>query len=337
MRIGIAYDTKETYLNEDGNQYRYDFSSESNVMFIKRALEDRGYETVLLGNAQEILKLLKDDGTLNCDLVFNHSEGFASRNREGWVPSLLETAGMPFVGTDAYGLSLTLDKYTSKLLAAENGIRTPKGCLIHIDDSDDCIDEKIKELRLPVIVKPNDEGNSTGVFRCMDYPSAKEAVLKNIENFHSPVVCEEFISGAEITVPVIRDINGNDLLCGATGIDLQNGDGDFWMDTDFKLKTNYENTIIDDPSGQRLKQYKHAADTMFEALGCSDYARFDFRESPDGTIYFIETNPIPSLFAGGTFSVVGRRQGLSDSEMVELIVKTACKRLNLSLPISKLG
>ena len=44
-------------------------------------------------------------------------------------------------------------------------------------------------------------------------------------------------------------------------------------------------------------------------------------------VYFIEANPLPALFQGGSFDVVGKAHGYTYAETLQLIIKTACNRL----------
>ena len=113
MKIGIAYDTEKMYNIKHG--IHYDFAEEASIFSLKNELENLGYEVILLGNAPQIIHLLKCN-QMNCDIVYNTVEGVSSRNREGIVPTILELANIPCIGTDSFGLSLSLNKYLTKIL-----------------------------------------------------------------------------------------------------------------------------------------------------------------------------------------------------------------------------
>mgnify|MGYP000490086374 CR=1 FL=1 len=78
MRIGIAYDTKDMY---SVPEIYNDFADEHCIRALQRELEKNGYDVTLLGNAPNIIELLKK-GSLDCDIVYNTAEGVSSRNRE---------------------------------------------------------------------------------------------------------------------------------------------------------------------------------------------------------------------------------------------------------------
>lgn len=111
FKIGIAYDVKEDY-KLDSEDWKYsDFSTLAEVQYVKRLFEKRDHSVVLLGNYEEIYNLLKNNTFPAVDVVFNMAEGIGSRNRESWIPSLLEINGIPFTGSDAFALSLPIETF----------------------------------------------------------------------------------------------------------------------------------------------------------------------------------------------------------------------------------
>ena len=59
------------------------------------------------------------------DLVFNIAEGLRGRTREAQIPALLDLLGVPFTGSDAAAMAVTLDKGLAKRLVREAGLPTP--------------------------------------------------------------------------------------------------------------------------------------------------------------------------------------------------------------------
>ena len=57
------------------------------------------------------------------DLIFNTAEGRRGRAREAFYPALFEELGFPYTGSDAYVLTVTLDKWLTKLRPARAGRR----------------------------------------------------------------------------------------------------------------------------------------------------------------------------------------------------------------------
>lgn len=320
MRIGIAYDTKDMY-NTAGEIYN-DFADKQSIYSIKTALEKLGHDVTLLGNAQNILDLLKKD-KLDCDIVYNTVEGISSRNREGIIPALLEIHNIPYIGTDAFGLSLTLNKYLTKVIAQYHGIKTPSSLLICYPNIPENIGSKIECLHFPVILKPNYEGNSSGISVCYNKEDAIKEIYNLLTLYQTDILCEEFIFGQEITVPYIDSVPEG--IWDVTTIDVQKSD-DFWLDTNWKLNGDYRNIILK-LDNQTKAAFEYDVKTLFKTIGCRDFCRFDFRLTSEKDIYFIEANPLPALFKGGSFDVVGSKYGYTFAETIQLIIETACKRL----------
>mgnify|MGYP002681427270 FL=1 len=180
MKIGIAYDTPEMY-GLKSNRINFDFAEETSINEIKRSFSRLGYEVDLVGNLDNILKLIKSN-SFNYDLIYNTVEGIKSRNREGLVPAILEAYNVPYIGTDSFGLSLTLDKRLCKVLAKEIGVLTPNYYYVKTTDSYDEIKNGLKELHMPIIIKPNFEGNSSGICVKDNIDDAIISIKKSLKN-----------------------------------------------------------------------------------------------------------------------------------------------------------
>ena len=119
------------------------------------------------------------------DLVFNIAEGLHGEHRESQVPAILESLGVPFTGSNSITLALALDKAKTKQILASEGIPTPTTPLN-------------PRLAFPLIVKPNREGSSKGIWResvVADEASLRRQVAIVYERYHQEVLVEEFIEG----------------------------------------------------------------------------------------------------------------------------------------------
>jgi D-alanine-D-alanine ligase-like ATP-grasp enzyme len=126
MRIGICYDLPEEYSHVDGPADRFaEFEPETTIQAMEAAARAAGYRPVRLGGPLKLLKSRPD-----VDFIWNIAEGYGSRNREGWVPSLCEMYGIPYLGSDAMTLGLSLDKAATKSLARNLGIPTSESMII---------------------------------------------------------------------------------------------------------------------------------------------------------------------------------------------------------------
>ena len=322
LKIGIAFDTSDMYNLGKENNLHFDFAELASIYVLKQELESLGHQVELLGNTDDVMQQIKNE-VFSCDIVYNTVEGLRSRNREGLLPALLEICDIPYIGTDAFGLSLTLDKAMTKILARHLGILTPDFYVANLQLEKQVIFEHLSNLKYPIILKPNFEGNSSGIKLCKTHKEACSQITYLLDKYQTSILCEEFILGKEITVPVI----GNDpehILYGVTTVDIQKSDA-FWLDVNAKMFGDYQNVLLQLPS-QLSDQYREICIRLFKAIGCSDFARFDFRMTKDNLIYFIEVNPLPALFRGGSFDVVGKHYGITFAQTLQKIIYESYNR-----------
>lgn len=319
MNIALLYDTFETH-NIKTNAYHCDFNDLAAMEAVKCALIELGHRVDIFTD----LNLIKKSDFSVYDLVFNVFEGNNSRNREALIPGILEMKNIPFVGADAYVAIVSLDKTLSKIIAEHLDIKVPK-CLEYSQLLD--MNQDIRQLRLPLIVKPSSEGNSAGTRKFDNYEEAEEFIIEILRKYNWRIICEEFIEGMELTVPIIG--NGRSAYClGVAGYEEQVTD-DFWLDYKYKLfggftdcVANIDSQIKDLICRQALKFYRY--------IGCVDYGRIDFRLDKNGVPYFLELNAYPTLCVEGSFAVLGKTLGLSYKEVIQQIIDAAYKRINHS-------
>jgi len=155
----------------------------------------------------------------------------------------------------------------------------------------------------------------------------RQAVTRLLESYRQPVMVEEFIAGDEVTVGVV----GNDppAVLGIMRVLPRERKGDFVYS--LEVKRDWER-LVEYECPARLPQTVLAkitefSLTTFQALGCRDFARLDFRVSPEGVPYFLEINPLPGLNPRSSdLPIMARRLGWTYQELVTAVVKAALKR-----------
>lgn len=331
LKIGITYDTKEDYENIDYSKY-CDFASLTSISFLKKQFEQAGFEVRLIGTYEKLNALIQS-GQLDVDYIYNTAEGLCSRNREGLIPALLEAHKIPFIGSDSYALSLTLNKYHTKLLAQANNIPTPTAELVYLYDEETEIVEKLKRLSFPIIVKPNYEGSSMGVFYAKTLEEGLQYIREDQETYNQEILCEEFIDGMEITVPVIG--NGKDTKAlGSVEFYRSNNKPIFLFESDDKHYKDIKCRKAALPSHIEKKVTAYS-EQLHNFLGCRDVNRVDFRLSSDYHIYFLEMNPLPALDPEGSFVCASSIQGMDFPKILNKIVEFAVTRYKSNLDFPK--
>lgn len=323
IKIGITYDTIEDYPGVDYSKY-CDFASLPSISFLKNQFEQAGFETVLIGSVKQ-LKAQLEAGTLHTDFIYNTAEGMSSRNREGMIPALLELYGFSYIGSDSYALSLSLNKHHTKILAEYCNIPTPQFEVIYQYDSSCEIHQKVERLNFPIVVKPNCEGSSMGVSIARTMQEAMEAIVQNASDYQQETLCEEYIGGMEITVPIIgtgakTEALGVIRFCRKDGSDISLFDSDDKHFADIRCEDAHFTAAVKDAV------MKYAVD-IHNILGCRDINRVDFRIDEQNNIYFLEMNPLPALDPGGSFECAAGLHNMNFSQLLRRIVREAQARM----------
>jgi D-alanine-D-alanine ligase len=327
MRIGLAYDLKEAVSPgaSSPQDALEEYDSSETVELIETALKSAGHSVVRLGGGAEFLSNILRE---RVDLVFNIAEGRGNYvSREAQVPSVLEMLDIPYSGSSPQCLAICLDKPLSKKLAIAAGVPTPQWCLI--DNLEQLSGVSWNGLAFPAIIKPAGEGSSKGirVSSLVGSPAdAAETISHLLKCYQQPMMVEEFIPGDEVTVGVIG--NAPSTILGMMRI-LPRNRADYFIYS-LEVKRDYLN-LVDYECPARLEEevlarIATASLKTFTALGCRDFARLDFRVSPQGTPYFLEINPLPGLGTHSDLVIMALKLGWRYEELIDAVLRAAVKR-----------
>lgn len=317
--VAFVYDSQSVYGIEDSLKYA-DFCYDDEALYFKTSLEKAGYHVALFCGVKSFFDAYNSGAKF--DIVFNKCEGFKSRNREGIFPALLEYYRIPFVGTDAYGLSLSLNKFHTKLIADYYKIPTPKYAMA----------ERAEDIRhawpygFPAIVKPNSEGSSMGVEIVNSQAELEEAAARISSEYGYPLLFEEYIYGHEVSVPIVGT-GGQAKALGA--VEFRQNDGEFFpiYSTDAKYRSGCA-TLFFEGSSQARKIMLESALAAYKALGCRDFGRADYRVRGDEA-FLLEINPLPTLCEHGSFELCAESRGSSFAGVLMDIIKSAEARYGI--------
>ncbi|MDA3901447.1 MAG: P1 family peptidase [Spirochaetes bacterium] len=329
MRITIAYN-----LRTDDSEATAELLSSDDIDRIYRTISSLQHTVTIVevtGNPHQAIEQLVESEP---DLIFNLAEGTIGSSREAFYPGLYEQMGIPFTGGNASLLHLNLDKHLAKTVLAARGIRVPKGILITGKNRQ--IDE---ELRYPLIIKPNSEGSSKGITQKSVVESKKEAELRineMLSQYPEGLVVEEFITGRELSVPFIEGYPGKILDIVEHTFDLEKINGKFNI-YDYDMKQGGEAAqAVQIICPARIDSHEEKvvlkmAQQVFDIMTCPDLGRVDIRLHTDGTPYFIELNPLPSLHPNASLMTAAKERGLEFRDVLRLIIRSAARRYGLAI------
>jgi D-alanine-D-alanine ligase len=338
MKVAFTYNLRLTDVRETEKEAEYD--SAETVNAIAQALEAAGHaveKVEVSGPASSLLDRLE---AIDPDIIFNTAEGDRGRMREALYPALFEELGIPFTGSDAYTNAITLDKWLTKLLLQRAGVETARGALVTVRNYEQVI-ERGAGLAFPVIVKPNHEGSSKGIYNNAlggsvikeprDLPAALKVALRA---YPDGVLIEEYIDGIEIAVGFIDGIGHDDgLLTPVELVYSENGERPFHI-YDYRLKNVEPGKVsfrcpanLPRDVAARLRQISHE---VLRAIGLRDMARMDFRVTPEGRIYLLEVNGLPQLAQHSSLFAATAQVGLTYQASIGAILNAAALRSGLA-------
>jgi len=327
MKIGLSYDLKEAKAIEQAgcDDASEEYDSLETVELIGASLKAGGHTVVMLGGGREFLDNILHE---KVDFIFNIAEGRGNyRSREAQVPSILEMLDIPYSGSDPQCLAICLDKPLAKKLVTAAGVHTPKWCVI--TDSQQLRQVDCCRFPFPAIVKLAYEGSSKGIRLNSVVDNQKQAietVEKLLKHYQQPVIMEEFIAGDEVTMGIIG--NSQPKVLGTMRILPKRRDGYFIYS--LELKRNYLDLVeYECPAHLEQKVLRNleiSGLNAFEALGCQDFARLDFRVSSNGVPYFLEINPLSGLGAHSDLVIMAKRMGWTHQELICAVLDAALAR-----------
>ena len=318
-----------------------EFDAPETITAIHKAIEDNGYECIDIEadeNAFEKLKKLKK----SIDLVFNIAEGMRGEIREAQIPAILEMLGLPYTHSGALAQAVTLDKALTKKIWQYHGLPTPKFALIDLKEK-----PYVENLRFPVLVKPNSEGSSKGVFNdnlIGDQKKLPSKIREIQRTYGNGVIVEEFLPGREFTVTVMGN---SGIGKGIYILPIVEQNYDIFPKSLKKFASYDAKWLFEDslpnphdayicPAKLTLsleKLIEKLCLAAFETTNCRDIARIDLRLDAKGKPHLLEINSMPGMIADPNivtyFPIAARAAGWDFNRMIGQIITHARERLGI--------
>lgn len=252
---------------------------------IRRFLKKMGYKIKLLGGNEDLPNNLKQ---VKPRMVINLVDSV--RGQESLcpvIPATLELLNIPYTGSGQMGLAINANKFFTKTLLEEHGVRVPKFQLF--SSPHERLD---RHMRFPLMVKLNEIHGSVEITQDSVVENEKKLrkrVSYLMRVYKQPILVEEFIIGREVTALIVDGVHKK-LYCGERVFI----DGGRYKIVSFKAawgkedEYTYRKFLLPEEIKEDLKK-------AFDVLKMDDYARFDLRVDTSGRFYFIDANANPAL------------------------------------------
>ena len=264
---------------------------------VTAALRAAGYS---VGTWDPATTVVGDRHLVDWDVAFPMLHG--TGGEDGVLQQRLQRIGLPWVGSSVAGSALTFDKSLTRERLLQCGIQVPVGTTISRRDT-------LPPSVFPVVVKPARQGSSIGVSLVANQTEWETALNTALE-WSSEVVVESYVSGREVSIPVI-----DSEVFPAVEIIVQDG----WYDYHNKYRsqsTEYRVAPADLPS-----DLDSVALMACDACGVEGIARVDFRISETGQAFVLEINTVPGMTPRSLVPRSAAAVGLSLSDLCARCVR----------------
>lgn len=282
---------------------------------VLKALQSKGVNAHAFDPAQRDIGELKRKGFKRCFIALHGRFG-----EDGTVQGALELLGIPYTGSGVMASSVSIDKVMTKRIWIAEGIPTPRYQMLRRGEYTREIVRTIPDdLGLPLIVKPAREGSSIGVAKVQGYSEMQEAV-DAAAALDAEVLCEQFVSGDEVTCPVLGT---GEQARALPVIRIVAPEGNY----DYQNKYFTDDTKYLVPSG--LPEGEEAAIQelvlkAYRVLGCRGWGRIDVMiDAATRKPSLLEINTSPGMTGHSLVPMSARAAGISYEDLCLQLLASA--------------
>ena len=308
-----------------------DFDQVKRLRAALDGLTDRHFE--YLNDHRDLYNVLRDaapEFVLNfCDTGLGNDA-----RRELHVPAMLEMLDLRYSGSGPVALGLCYDKALVRAVAAAHAVPVPDEAFLRPSD-------ELPDFNYPAFVKPNRGDGSVGISEAAIVGDARAARARidalREELPGCDILLQEFLSGTEFGFGLIGNTETGFTALPMLEVDYSKLDpklprllsygskvdpeSPYWTDIRFGPAS------LDDTAQQQVQEW---CTSLYDRLQLRDYARFDFRADREGQLKLMEINPNPAWCWDGKLAHMGELAGLSHGDVLELIIRAAEQRHNLT-------
>lgn len=245
---------------------------------ILESLQRSGVNAYAFDPVEKPLSDLQSDGYARAFVII-HGKG----GEDGKLQGALEYLGVPYTGSGVMASSIGMDKYRTKLIWQAIGIPMAKSQ--YLEKIGYSKNNFTLQVKLPVVVKPVDDGSTLGLTKVYDEKQLDQAIDFAFQSSER-VLIEEMIVGDEYTITVF-----DGKVYPVVKIEAPAGEYDY-QNKYFTDDTKY---ICPYDLGALQEQINAWALAGYNAIGASGVARLDFMIDKEKNVYFLEINTLPGM------------------------------------------
>ncbi len=232
----------------------------------------------------------------------------------GKVQATFDLLGIKYTGTGYEGSLLGMSKDLTRKVLIPCGVNMAKGITLYKEESYESVKNK---LFVPAVVKPANGGSSIGVAIVHNENDLKEAI-ELAKQYDDTVVIEEYIKGREFSIGVI---DGKALPI----IEIIPKQGFYDYKNKYQAGLTEEVCPANLDSENTLKM-QQLAEKAYKALGLNVYSRIDFILSNTNEPYCLEANTLPGMTPTSLLPQEAAQVGMSYVDLCERIIELSLNK-----------
>ena len=274
---------------------------------VLKALRAKGVDAHAFDPSERDFADLRREGFERCFVIL-HGRG----GEDGTVQGALEVMGIPYTGSGVLGSAIAMDKWRTKMIWQACGLPTPRWRVLRADEDWDAV---ARDLGLPLIVKPANEGSTLGltkVTQAAQLPAAYELAARK---YRDTALAESFVDGPEYTASVLGDA-----VLPLIRIEAPQGN------YDYQNKYFTDDTKYLCPCGlprEKEEAFKALCLEAFRLLGCSGWGRVDLMLDAAGEPWLLEVNTAPGMTGHSLVPMAAKAADLSYEDLCVKILEGA--------------
>jgi D-alanine-D-alanine ligase len=284
---------------------------------VAAALDPKKYEVRRYDPADGLGRLAAEAAEIDCALVILHGR----LGEDGSVQGLLDLLDIPYQCSGVLGSALSMNKVCAKALYRQAGLPLAPDCVVERGCRGPA-GAVIREVGVPCVVKPAQEGSSIGLSIARTRKELDRALTLAFEHDRQ-VLVEKYLPGREITGAVLEYEGGPRAL---PIVEIIPGEEYGFFDYKAKYIPGASREICPARIGAKLTgEAKRLALAAHKALMLSGYSRTDMIIS-GGRLFVLETNTIPGMTQTSLFPQAAAKAGLNFSALLDHFIAQAMRR-----------
>jgi D-alanine-D-alanine ligase len=284
-----------------------------------------------LKQAGVAVRMLDPDGELLAGLDVDRPDAVfialhGADGEDGALRSVLDLAGVPYVGSDAAACRMAWDKPTAKAIVHAAGLATPDWVALPHSTFRELgaavvLDRIVERFGLPLMVKPAQGGSALGA-RVIRSATELPAAMVSCLSYGDTVLLEPYVEGVEVSVSVV-ELGAGPVALPAVEIVPTSGVFDYAARYTAGMTTYHTPARLSSATAEAVAD---AAVRAHEVLGLRDVSRTDAIVTADGVVQFLEVNVSPGMTATSLLPMSIEAAGLELGEVIATLLERAASR-----------